>query len=272
MKRVKKHGVLSQRGCLRRYNSGNNVNASERLVLFPWAGAGASAYRHFIDLLPNTIEVLVVQLPGREDLYRQPRLLTMNQIVSYLLDDLIALFDRPVSFFGHSMGALVAYECALALKKLIDLDPKALILSGCETPNSKNCAPYVRCLASASEETLMEDLRQMGGTHSAIMDSTEMMRTLLPVLRADYQVLDNYTSKVSPRLSCPLVIAGGKEDISITLESLADWKPLSAGEFHVYWFEGDHFYLCSDPQLLAVHIQTWIKMLTPSPISTELIA
>src|SRR6185503_1192248 len=88
-----------------------------RLVAIPWCGAGASVYRRLAPSLPDHVDLLAVQLPGREDRYSERRLRRMDQIVEDVIGDVIAAFDRPLVLFGHSMGALVAYEIALALRE-----------------------------------------------------------------------------------------------------------------------------------------------------------
>lgn len=116
----------ASQSCLRRYGGGDN--AQFRLVCFPWAGAGASVYRRFAYHLSENIEIFAVQYPGREDCYNESRLRRMEDIVRYISTDIRTLIDHhPIIFFGHSMGALVAYEVAQSLNVRSAWQPNLLI-------------------------------------------------------------------------------------------------------------------------------------------------
>src|SRR5688500_4817828 len=118
----------SRRPSLRRF--GGARQRLMRVVAFPWCGAGASVYRKLAPHLPDHVELLAVQLPGREDRYDERRLVRMQDVVEEVIGDVINLLDRPVVLFGHSMGALVAYEVARALRERVGCEPASLIVSG----------------------------------------------------------------------------------------------------------------------------------------------
>lgn len=256
---LKKQPISAQRGCLRRYGGG--PRSLMRLVCFPWAGGGASAYRRFSFQLPETIELLAVQYPGREDRYRECPLLRMELIVNHVLDDLIPIFDRPLVFFGHSMGALVAYEVAQALKAKLCREPRMLIISGSGSPDREGS--YERCASMASEEEFIDDIQRFGGTPHEIVDDRQMMRALLPVLRADYEVLDTYACRPATPLSCPLIACAGNQDPSVSREAMEAWQQYTTGPSQVHWFSGGHFYLCSQLRALTQCLQEWIALVRP---------
>jgi surfactin synthase thioesterase subunit len=228
-----------------------------RLVCFPWAGGGASVYKRFAAYLPGTIEMLAVQYPGREERFSETRLVRMEHIVRAVIEDVIAIFDRPLVFLGHSMGALVAYEVAQAIKTRLGREPRMLIASGAGSPDTQ--ASYGRCASNASDEEFISDIRRLGGTPRAILDNPQMMRALLPLLRADYAVLDTYVSRSGSPLACEIMACCGDQDPSVSNATLTAWRNFTTGPFRKHWFRGDHFYLSSAPEQLAAGLREWIE-------------
>ncbi|HEV2146495.1 MAG TPA: alpha/beta fold hydrolase [Longimicrobiaceae bacterium] len=243
-----------RRGSLRRL--GGRPQPLVRLVCFPWCGAGASVYRKLAALLPDHVELLAVQLPGREDRFGERRLLRMEQVVEQVVPDLVAVFDRPLALFGHSMGALVAHEAARALRERTGREPHAVVVSGQSAP--ADSGPPVPQWHAADEEAFIANLRQMGGTPPQVLDDRKAMRALLPLLRADYEVLETYVPRPGEPLTCPLVVCAGDEDPEVSPGSVAAWVRHTTGPHRVHWFEGDHFYLSARPEALAAALQGWI--------------
>ncbi|MES2355403.1 MAG: alpha/beta fold hydrolase [Pseudomonadota bacterium] len=251
---IKKQTTSEHRGCLRRYSGGSQPLV--RLVCFPWCGAGASVYRRLALQLPQHIELLAVQLPGREERFGENRLLRMEQVIAHVIDDLISVFDRPLVLFGHSLGALIAYEMALALRAKVGREPQGLILSGHGSPSSPE--PGSQSLHIASEEDLIVAIRRLGGTPPEIIENIELMRALFPLLRADYEVLETYTHQPQPLLSSRLIACAGEDDLEVSRESMEAWQQYTSEPAKVHWFNGGHFYLSLQPEILAKYLQEWI--------------
>jgi pyochelin biosynthetic protein PchC len=249
-----KRAFARQRGCLRRQGGGEQPQV--RLICFPWAGGGASAYRRFASLFPGEIETLAVQYPGREDRFEEDKLLRMDSLVKHVLDDLVHIFDRPLVFFGHSMGALVAYEVAQALKQKSGREPRQLIVSGSGSPDNEGS--YERCPADASDDDLISNMQRLGGTPPEILGNKKIVHALLPVLRADYEVLDNYSPVQATRLSCPIIACAGDADPSVSPVSMKAWRQYTTGAYREHWFTGDHFYLNAQPKVLARSLREWV--------------
>jgi surfactin synthase thioesterase subunit len=248
---------MQERGSLRRFGGG--PEPSVRLVCFPWCGAGASVYRRFAAGLPDHIELLSVQLPGREDRFGESRLRSMTHIVEHMMEDLLPLCDRTLVLFGHSMGALVAYETVLALRGRIGREPDLLIVSGHDAPAGRSDREQRWHIAG--EEAFIENLRRLGGTPAEILADREMMRALMPMLRADYEALETYAPQPALPLSCPLFVCAGEDDGEISRDGINAWRGHASGKCHVQWFDGDHFYLHSQPRVLTRQFAAWIAEL-----------
>jgi len=240
--------------CLRRHSGRGQPLV--RLVCFSWCGAGASVYRRLAAQLADHIELLAVQLPGREDVYRRSRLHRMNDVIDYVLPDVLRAFDRPLYLFGHSMGAFVAHELALAMRERSGREPDGLMVSGSPSPVRQRPATLPWHLAD--DETLIAHLRGLGGTPEALFSESDMMNMLLPLLRADYEVLDTYEPRVQAPLSCPLSACAGHQDAETRGHDLSAWRPCTTGAFESHWFVGGHFYLDAEAGVLAQRLQEWI--------------
>jgi pyochelin biosynthetic protein PchC len=243
-----------QRTSLRRF--GASRQQLTRLVAFPWCGAGASVYRRLAPHLPDHIELVGVQLPGREDRYDERRLVRMQDVVEEVIGDLIGLLDRPMVLFGHSMGALVAYEVAVALRERAGCEPASLIVSGHGAPH---CAkPSGRCWHTADETAFIANIRALGGTPRALLENASVLRAFMPTMRADFEVVETYRPAPRAPLSCPLLACAGDRDDEVSNATMNAWLRYTTGHRELHWFGGDHFYLSSQPAVLASRLAEWV--------------
>jgi surfactin synthase thioesterase subunit len=239
-----------------------------RLVCFSWCGGGASVYRKLALSLPQHVEMFAVQLPGREERFGERRLTRMAQIIAMLIDEIDALTDLPLALFGHSMGALVAYEIAQALRARQSTEPTALIVSGHGAPHSRDFSG--RSWHTANEDEFLANIRQLGGTPPELLEDREMMTALVPVLKADYEILETYLPSSDATLSCPLFACAGDTDNEVDFANLSAWSQYSRGRFSLHWFKGGHFYLNSQPRTVARRIEQWLaETLEPARIAPE---
>ncbi|MCK2240470.1 MULTISPECIES: thioesterase II family protein [unclassified Crossiella] len=210
-----------------------------RLFCFPHAGGTASAYRLWPPLLPAGVEMLAVQYPGREERFSEPALTTMDELVTQLVAGLRAELDRPFVFFGHSMGASVAYETALALRAAGLPMPQRVVVSGKEAP--EHAVPGEVHLRD--DEGLVRELTALGGTGSAVLEHPELRELLLPIVRADYRLIETYQPTAADALECPVTAFVGDSDPELTVDQARDWDKTTSGGFDLQVFPGDHFYL-----------------------------
>ncbi|MFC8452053.1 thioesterase II family protein [Kitasatospora sp. NPDC057223] len=224
-----------------------------RLFCFHSAGGGPSMYRDWPARLPADIEVVAVQLPGRETSIGEPWLTDYQEVVDQLHAALRPQLDRPYALFGHSMGALLAYGVALAALRCGDRPPGRLLVSGSAGPGAEPSRPD---RADWPDAELVEDLRSMGGTPEEVLASRELLDLILPALRADYAVCRSFRHPDEALLDCPVSVLGGLED-SVSLDGLHRWSGTTRAATSVRTFPGGHFFLTGEsaPGVLAAVTQ-----------------
>lgn len=217
-----------------------NSNASIRLFCFPYAGGGTSAFRAWFNDLPSTVEVYLVQLPGREGRFHDPPFTRMEPLIEALADHLFPYLVKPFVFFGHSMGALINYELAHFLHQWIDLCPCHLFVSAHRAPYLPN--PY-KPIHDSSEHTLIENMRMLNGTPLEVLQNKDLMQLVLPTLRADFAICETYHYISRDPLPCAISALGGLQDKHISRDDLLAWRHETRGSFTLRFFPGDHFFL-----------------------------
>lgn len=215
-------------------------DAAARLICFPHAGGAASAYYTWAAALPG-IDVVAVQPPGREARLREAPLIDGAQLVRALADAVAGEIDRPTLFFGHSMGALVAYEVARELSRRGAPLPVHLFASGRRSPTVPDHEPPLHRLPD--REFVAELERRFGGMPAAITAEPELLALFLPVIRADVTLLETYPFVAGEPLDVPITVFGGEHDHQTSPSLLAAWQSLSAFPVAVRQFTGGHFFL-----------------------------
>jgi medium-chain acyl-[acyl-carrier-protein] hydrolase len=215
--------------------------ADLRLFCFPYAGVGASCYRAWPALLPPEFELCAVQPPGREGRLREPPFRSIPELVEAAAAGLEPYFDRPFAFFGHSMGALVAFEVARLLRRGGRTGPCWLFASGRRGPRVPDREPPLQHLPDA--EFVAEIQRRYGGIPDQVLQHRELLELLLPGLRADVAALDTYVYRPGEPLDCPVTAFGGMADKMTLAEDLDAWRAETRGAFELEMFPGGHFFI-----------------------------
>jgi pyochelin biosynthetic protein PchC len=214
-----------------------------RILCFPHAGGGAGSYLSWAPLSSQGIEVWAARYPGREDRFVEPFATTMDELAAPVARSCGSLTDRPLALFGHSMGASAAYEVALRLQAEYAAPPVALFVSGREAPGSEKPR---RTRADDPDDELISGILELGGTHEDVFRDGALRELVLPIIRADYRVLEAYAARaqVSPQqLNCPIAAYYGTGDAYVDGDSVGRWADATKAEFSVRAFPGGHFYL-----------------------------
>src|SRR5205814_4666171 len=171
-----------------------------RLFCFPYAGGGASIFRTWSENLPPEIEACPIQLPGRESRLLEAPFSQLFSLIEPVAQALLPYLDMPCAFFGHSMGALVSFELARYLRRQHGLSPVHLFVSGRRAPQLSDPDPPIHPLPEAE---FLEELRSLKGTPEEVLQNTELLQLLLPLLRADFAVCETYAYAPETPLLCP---------------------------------------------------------------------
>jgi medium-chain acyl-[acyl-carrier-protein] hydrolase len=219
-----------------------NPTAKLRLFCFPYAGGGASLYRLWAQHLPSEIEVVAVQLPGRETRLREASYTNMTPLVSDLAAALPPFQDKPFAFFGYSLGALVAFEVTRELRRQGLSMPLHLFVAARSAPEIASSRPPIHHLSDAE---FIEGLRQYKGTPEEVLQNQELIQLLLPLLRADFTTVETYNYQEEAPLDIPLSAFGGIADEDISREEMDAWRAHTAKNFTLRMLPGDHFFITS---------------------------
>lgn len=214
--------------------------ARARLFCFAHAGGGALLFRGWQQRLPPDIEVCPVVLPGREARVREAAFTRMENLLGPLCDELALYADKPMAFFGHSMGAAIAYEAARELSARLGRDPLALVVSGRRAPHLTSRRPPDVPLDDAA---LLAMMKRLNGTPPEVLNAPDLMALYLPCLRADFSLNDAYVRAQASPLACPVVGLVGDRDPEVSAAEVAEWRGVTTGFFTYRVFDGDHFYL-----------------------------
>ena len=227
-----------------------NPRARLRLFCLPCAGGGASMYRTWESHLPGAVELCPVQLPGREERFREPALTSLIAISRAVSREMAPFLDDPFAIFGHSMGALLSFEIARSLRQSRAPAPSALFLSAYGSPQAPRSEP----LYELPDAQFIDEMRRLQGTPEAVLQHDELLAFVLPILRADFQACDTYRFTAEPPLDCPLFVYGGSDDHAIGVHDLDGWRAQTSATFERRVLPGHHFFIQSQKTALLADI------------------
>lgn len=221
-----------------------------RLFCFPYAGGGSSAFRGWSEGLPAGVDIWAAQLPGREARVAEPALRRLDSLIEALYEAILPRLDMPYAFFGHSMGALVAFELTRRLRRTGAPLPSRLLLGAFRAPQLPN--PHIR-IHHLPDEVLKTVLRKEG-TPRQVLENDELMRALLPMLRADLEICDTYQYREERPLAMPMSVYGGHQDVRVSRSDLDMWRTQADGPFRLAMLPGSHFFLHNSQDLLLAEL------------------
>lgn len=224
-----------------------------RLFCFPYAGGGASQFRNWGASLSPHLQVIPVQLPGREQRFTEIAFDDLNLLVECLYEVLSPYLDVPYAFFGHSMGALIAFELAhFCMAKNTRL-PEKLFLSSYRAPVVRH-DPY----RDLTDEKIFKRISRLNGIPQDVLDNEEFKNLFMPLFRADYRLCRSYRYQERAQLPCSMKVYAGTSDV-VPLNDLMAWRHKTSGNFNSELFHGNHFYLKESQKELLSDIQQELK-------------
>lgn len=217
-----------------------NPGASLRLFCFPYAGGGASIFAQWPRLLPPEVEVVAVQLPGRENRIGEVPIPDLRELTARFGEALAPFMDRPFAFFGHSNGGLMAFELTRLLRREGRTLPLHLVASGRPAPQVELEGPKLHALP---KDEFHDMLRRFNGTPEEVLQNAEIMELITPMLRADFSLGETYDYTPGPPLAVPISAFGGETDGEVPAWQVDAWREQAAGPFRVKMFRGGHFFI-----------------------------
>jgi surfactin synthase thioesterase subunit len=217
-------------------------DAALRLVCFHHAGGGAFGFRPWTPLLHRDVELLAVQLPGRENRFGEPPARHAEEVVAAVANALRYAPPKPYAVFGHSLGARLSLSFARHAIATGDVPaPLGLIASGARPPRDPQASP-VRPKPPVSDDELVETLSKLGGTPPSLLADRALLNTFLPTLRADMALNEGLRRQPRQPLDLPILVLGGLDDLDASPAQLADWQGFSRHPVQVRMFPGGHFF------------------------------
>jgi surfactin synthase thioesterase subunit len=226
-----------------------------RLVCFPHAGGTAPFYRPVPFALRAEVEVVAIQYPGRQDRRGEPAIDSVPVLADRVHEVLARRPALPVTLFGHSMGAVVAFEVARRFEAA-GQPPVRLFASGRRGPATHRAESVHR----GDDEAILAEIRRLNGSAAAVLDDDELMRAALPALRADYRAVETYSCAPDTTVSCPVTVLTGDADPKTSVAEAREWERHTTGGFDLQVFPGGHFFLTGElpriVELLDRHFET----------------
>lgn len=228
------------------------------LYCLPYSGASAIVYSQWQQKLPSWLQIRLLELPGRGMRMNEPLQTDIREVVDQLAAKIPHIGrNRPYAVFGHSLGAILAFELTHQLINRGDPPPVSLFVSGTSAPTRRQ-----RCIEELAQlktdEALRDHLKKLGGTSEEVMASEELMSLILPIIRADFQLCENYRYSEYPKLPCHLVVMSGRAD-DISGEELLGWQNEAGKKFSMMMFDGGHFFIHESQADILLFIRKHLK-------------
>lgn len=217
-----------------------NPEAKLRLFCFPFAGGSSIAFRTWPNYLPKTVEVCPVEIPGRGRQIKSPLYTEIQPLVREIATNIIPYLDKPFAFFGYSMGASISFELIRLLRSQYNFHPLHLFVAARRAPQFPNEKPLLSQLPDAD---FLVEIAQFNGTPPAVLEDTELMEIFLPIIRADFTLLESHIYTEEPPLNCSITAFGGSQDPAVSYNALLAWQVQTIANFSLQVIEGDHFFM-----------------------------
>lgn len=221
------------------------LQADWRLLCFPYAGGGPSVFREWSRALPPSVDVWAIHLPARESrIVEVPftRLLLLAEAVTDAITAAICegMAEQRFAMFGHSLGALLAFEVARELRRRGGPRPSCLLCSGCHAPQ---IAPARSPIHQLPAGQFVQRLRELNGSPPNMLDNAELMDVVLPSLRADFEMYETYEYRPGDPLDMWIAAFAGMDDREVMLDDVAAWRDQTKASFQLHLVPGDHFFV-----------------------------
>lgn len=232
------------------------ISENARLIMFPYAGGGASVFRKWGKLFSN-IRLYAVQYPGRENRMSEEPIKDFDILINEVFKNLIKIidYDRPYYLFGHSLGTKLVYELTLRIMNDSMKKPSGIIVSGGKAPCFKEENPIYHL----DDIDFIKGINRYSGTPEEIIQNIEIMKIFLPMLRADFMIDETYQRKEIEKIDIPILGLMGTDDEEFKIEELKKWEEYTTKDFKYRYIEGGHMFINTNTELVAKEISSFIN-------------
>jgi len=220
--------------------------ATLRVMCFPHAGGSANVFHGWAERLPESIEIVAVQYPGRQDRSHEEPIAELGVLADEVASAVCDLFDRPVVFFGHSLGATVAFEVARRLSPRFPTPLAGLVVSARKPPADGATTGY----DFTRDDDLRRYLTRLGNRAVLALRDPDLWDLFVPPLRADLLMSQRYRHTPGPPLTCPFTLIAAADDHSCTIDDMRPWTKYTIGASDEHVISGDHYYVDAPPREL----------------------
>ncbi|CAM3748321.1 thioesterase II family protein [Kibdelosporangium persicum] len=221
-----------------------------QLVCLPHAGGTASKYRSWLAALNDYVDVLPVQLPGRENRILEPLVTDLDELVGQITEAVMNAELPDIALFGHSMGAILATRVCQSLDRH-DVPVRHLFVSGHPGPGNRISmgSPFAVTYA-ATDEALLDSVALLDASAREMLGDAELRAMFLGILRSDLRVVRNAPLD-GIRVRAPITVFGGTDDPLLAGRNLANWATATTADLEVHRLPGEHFYLATQADAIA---------------------
>jgi len=213
-----------------------------RLVCLPHAGGSASFFFPVSQALSPSVDVLSLQYPGRQDRRLDPRIENIGEYADAIAAELKPWLDLPIAFFGHSMGAVLAFEVTRRLEAADpEFSPVALFASGRRAPSRYRDENVHR----RDDDGIVREMKALSGTDARVLGNEEILRMVMPAIRSDYKAIETYRSEPDAAVRAPITVLTGDSDPRTSRDEAEAWRSHTTGAFDIRVFPGGHFFLAN---------------------------
>ncbi|MEX2963534.1 thioesterase II family protein [Microbulbifer sp. TYP-18] len=239
-------------------NYTNRPTAEVRLICFHYAGGSASAYRNWPKFLSANVDLLGVQLPGREGRYQEDFITNFDELIGKVVVALEPVIDKPYVVFGHSMGSLMSFECLRQIgSKGLPL-PLFYIPAGRRSPQFPEDEPPIAHLPEGDFLTAL--LKEYEDNLGDVLRNKDLREVFIPQLRADFKLCENYCYREKEKLNCPIYAFGGEQEQKLGEKEIQGWAAHTNCEFFAKRFPGDHFFIHKSESMVVREINRYLAM------------
>ncbi len=211
-----------------------------KVFCLPYAGGSAMVYKKWMPYSSNFVEIHPVELAGRGNRYNESFYEQFSDAVNDAFNLIKGYLNQsPYALFGHSMGSTMVYELYYKIMEHHLTGPIHIFFSGSKPPYTRvsNCLIH-----KLPDHEFIEEILKLGGTPREVFENEELFDIFIPILRADYKILENYKYyEKDKKINCPITVLNSESDIS--MDEMGNWKYHTDLHCNFYHFDGGHFFI-----------------------------